>query len=159
MMIRWPQTPLTRAPCRARACRRGTDRAARLPAAAPSASVAAAHESFRDRIRCVIRHPCHRAAWARVFSCPHGARSSLRHAGCSPGGSGSCAPAAGWVWCAVRGVQYCATAVQVQVPAAARQPGAAPTAKQNNPLPHETSALWQLPAGTGFACAVLCRAV
>jgi hypothetical protein len=25
----------------------------------------------------------------------------------------------------------------------------------NNPLPHETSALWQLPAGTGFACAVL----
>lgn len=77
-----------------------------LPAAAPSASVAAAHESFRDRIRCVIRHPCHRAAWARVFSCPHGARSSL------PSGtlvghlagqwrrtvrSGSCAPDAGWV--------------------------------------------------------------
>lgn len=39
-----------------------------------------------------------------------------------------------------------------------RQPASQARRQRPNkttPLPHETSALWQLPAGTGFACAVL----
>lgn len=131
-----------------------------LPAAAPSASVAAAHESFRDRIRCVIRHPCHRAAWARVFSCPHGARSSLRHAGCSPGGSGSCAPAAGWVgvvrgpWGAV--LRYCSAGA-----GAGGSPPARRGANGQTKQPASSRNFRAVAAASGYrlclCCAVPCR--